>query len=178
MITKNGLAVIAVLAVGILTIFSAHPARAQSSQDVRAPDFCSEAQTGAKQFVCDTRSLWTTHAVFEWELEAAAEALGEAKKVAELDKLKERASQWRASVGAGCQWSVIPPAAEMQRCLDAEYRSRSNEIVAIQRDAGLQTPEMAEAQRREAVKSPRKPEPAGGREFPQTESLHEEIQIQ
>ena len=29
-----------------------------------------------------------------------------------------------------------------------------------------------------AVKSPRKPEPLGSREFPQTESLHEEIQIQ
>lgn len=28
------------------------------------------------------------------------------------------------------------------------------------------------------VKPPRKPEPLGGREFPQTESLHEEIQIQ
>ncbi|QIM52729.1 hypothetical protein G9Q37_11520 [Hydrogenophaga crocea] len=28
------------------------------------------------------------------------------------------------------------------------------------------------------LKSPRKPEPAGGREFPKTESLHEEIQIQ
>jgi hypothetical protein len=28
------------------------------------------------------------------------------------------------------------------------------------------------------LKSPRKPEPLGGREFPQTESLHEEVQIQ
>jgi hypothetical protein len=59
-------------------------------------------------------------------------------------------------------------------------RYTEEQIIGVlpEADAMLPVKELCRKHGFSELKSPRKPEPARGREFPQTESLHEEVQIQ
>lgn len=124
---------------------------AQGQADVQAPSYCDAPQGGAQKFICEDRTLWTTHAVFEWELETAVEALGERGKVEALEKLKSLAATWREALGKGCHWNL--PGVEMRNCLQNEFGARTVELVELVRGAGVETPELAEAMRRESIRT-------------------------
>lgn len=122
-----------------------------ASPEVSAPPFCSgSTNAGARALICRTRSLWVHDALLEWDLQAAAEALGEAgtpKAASALDSLKPLAKEWREEPGKGCAWNL--PEAEAVRCVAKNYRTRSIELAVLQRNAGLDTDEMAQAHLRE-----------------------------
>lgn len=130
----------------VICLVTLSHAQAQSRPQPQQPEHCSRPQGGVQTFICETPSLWTSDAVLEWELEAAVAALAGTGKLVEMETLKSRATQWQKDRGKGCHWNL--PVAEMRKCLQDEFDRQSNDIVSLLRSAGLNTPEMVEAERR------------------------------
>ncbi|XKF29893.1 DNA-binding protein [Alicycliphilus denitrificans] len=142
------------------------------------------------------------------ELEERAEELRQAEEEfkREQQRLKDRSEAYAVAMGAkdaqiaelsrqaqelqqqllGCQQqldSARSEGAQMRQVAEAERRRNDSKDAEHQIERS-RIEERAQAQERrlhaevDRMKSPRKPEPPGSREFPQPESLHEEIQIQ